>query len=188
VATKEERSFFSKLVGRLLLRVGIPFFVVVAALFVVLSRLQVRPYLDAVRALNKRVLNPLMMKMAGRRHWYASAIRHKGRRSGKEYATPVMAEPTPDGFTVPLPYGEGVDWLRNVRAAGRATIEAKGESYEVVEPAIVGYEEVAPLLPARLCRTWSLFGIERFLRVKRAPESPATNPRSTATASSRSSR
>lgn len=175
MATEEERSSPLKLVGRLVLWVGIPL-VALAALFVVLSRLHVRPYLDAVRALNKRVLNPLMMRMAGRRHWYAAAIRHKGRCSGKEYATPVMAEPTPDGFIVPLPYGEGVDWLRNVRAAGRATIEAKGESYEVIEPEIVGAEEVAPLLPARLRRTWRLFGIERFLRVKPVPESSATNP------------
>jgi hypothetical protein len=74
-----------------------------------------------MRALNKRILNPIMMRTAGRRHWYAAAIRHKGRRSGKEYATPVIAQPTRQGgFIVPLPYGEGVDWLKNVRAARRA--------------------------------------------------------------------
>jgi len=63
-----------------------------------------------------------------------------------------------------------VDWLKNVRAAGRATIEAKGESYEVAEPEIVGAEEVAPLLSARLRRTWSLFGIDGYLKVKRLSE------------------
>lgn len=126
-----------------------------------------------------------MMKMAGRRHWYAAAIRHKGRRWGKDYVTPVMKEPTQDGFIVPLPYGGVADWLRNVRAAGRATIEAKGESYEIVEPEVVDGSEVYPLLPARLRRTWRLFGIERFLRVKRVAEYPVTGPRSTAGASSR---
>jgi hypothetical protein len=39
-----------------------------------------------------------------------------------------------------------------------------------VEPEIVGAEEVAPLLPARLWRTWSLFGIDRYLKVKRLSE------------------
>ena len=83
---------------------------------------------DEVRAFNKRLLNPAMMKLAGRRHWYAAVIRHKGRRSGREYATPVVAVPVAaDAFIIPLPYGEGVDWLKNVLAAKRATLESKGE-------------------------------------------------------------
>jgi deazaflavin-dependent oxidoreductase (nitroreductase family) len=61
-------------------------------------------------------------------------IRHRGRRSGKEYAAPVVVKPIEEGFIVPLPYGEDVDWLKNVQAAGRATVEAKGETYAVGEP------------------------------------------------------
>lgn len=82
--------------------------------------------LDHVRKFNKRVLNPLMLRMAGSKHWYAAVVEHTGRRSGKQYATPVAAEQTPDGFIIPLPYGVGVDWLRNVLAAGHATIRADG--------------------------------------------------------------
>ncbi len=68
--------------------------------------------LDRVRMFNKRVLNPFTMRMAGRKYWYASVIEHTGRRSGTEYATPVVAEAVPDGFIIPLPYGVGVDWAR----------------------------------------------------------------------------
>ena len=124
MATEKKTRSTLNLVGRFLLRVGIPL-VMLPVLVVVLSRLHVRAYMDAVRALNKRVLNPVMMRtVAGN----TGTLRRfaKGRRTGKEYATPVMAEPTQDGFIIPLPYGEGVDWLKNVRAAGRATIEAKG--------------------------------------------------------------
>ena len=39
-----------------------------------------------------------------------------------------------DVFVVPLPYGTRVDWLRNVLAARRATIDAQGKTYNVVEP------------------------------------------------------
>ena len=58
---------------------------------------------DKIRVLNKRLLNPAMMNLAGRRHWYAAVIRHTGRRSGKEYTTPVVAEPVAgDTFVIPL--------------------------------------------------------------------------------------
>lgn len=81
---------------------------------------------DAVRIFNKHVLNPLMLNLAGRKHWYASVIRHTGRRSAKIYATPVVADRVPDGFILPLPYGTDVDWLRNLLASGEAALTAVG--------------------------------------------------------------
>src|SRR5215216_1084130 len=117
---------------------------------------------DKIRLLNKRVLNPAMMNLAGRRHWYAAVIRHRGRRSGREYATPVVAVPVAgDVFIIPLPYGEEADWLKNLLAAGRATIEAKGEIYETVEPEVIGAAEASPLLDERHRRTWRRFGSAR---------------------------
>jgi deazaflavin-dependent oxidoreductase (nitroreductase family) len=122
---------------------------------------------DKIRLLNKRVLNPHMMKLAGRRHWYAAVIRHRGRRSGREYTTPVVAVPAAgDAFVIPLPYGEEVDWLKNLLAAGQATIEAKGETYDVFEPEVIAAAEAFLLLDERHRRPWRQFGIERFLRVK----------------------
>lgn len=119
---------------------------------------------DAIRTFNKRVLNPAMLTMAGRRHWYAAALRHVGRRSGRPYATPVVAVPVPGGFIVPLPYGEQVDWLRNVVAARGATIQFQGETYEVGAPVLLDPEEALPLLDARHRRAWQRFRIERFAR------------------------
>ena len=46
--------------------------------------------LDVVRQFNKYVLNPVMLLLAGRPHFYAGVIRHVGRRSGKKYATPIV--------------------------------------------------------------------------------------------------
>ncbi|MGX9791153.1 nitroreductase [Mycobacterium sp. MMS18-G62] len=121
---------------------------------------------DAVRAFNKRVLNPAMMHLAGRKHWYAAVIRHTGRRSGKSYATPVVADRVTDGFILPLPYGVGVDWLRNVVAAGSATITADGQTYDVVEPEIIDAGAALPQMSERRRRALSRFGIEDYLKVK----------------------
>jgi deazaflavin-dependent oxidoreductase (nitroreductase family) len=127
--------------------------------------------LDRLRVFNKHVLNPAMLHLAGRKHWYAAAIRHTGRRSGKTYSTPVVADRVGDGFIVPLPYGTHVDWLRNVLAADKATIEVSGRAYEVVHPRIINAAEAAPQLPSGHRRTFQRFGIANYVTVELAPRS-----------------
>ncbi|GAA3348177.1 nitroreductase family deazaflavin-dependent oxidoreductase [Amorphoplanes nipponensis] len=130
---------------------------------------------DALRTFNKHVLNPVMLLLAGRRHWYAAALRHTGRRSGRSFTTPVVAQPVADdGFVIPLPYGTGVDWLRNVCAAGRASLDVHGRHYLITDPRIVGAQEAFPLIPARLQRTWRRFGIEQYLLVRALPADEPT--------------
>ena len=123
---------------------------------------------DKVRTFNKYLLNPAMMHLAGRRHWYASVIRHTGRRSGRHYATPVVADLVDDGFIIPLPYGTNVDWLRNVRASGEAVVTNKGRDYDVVEPRILDAKTASSQLPSRHARTFERFGVEQFLKVSAA--------------------
>ena len=62
---------------------------------------------DAVRVSNRYVLDPVMLRLAGRKHWYAAAITNTGRRSGKTYTTPVVAERVEDGFVVRVADGTG---------------------------------------------------------------------------------
>jgi deazaflavin-dependent oxidoreductase (nitroreductase family) len=153
--------------GRLVLRI-----VMLASLLLGLAvgffRLQaIKPVTDRTRVLNKRFGNPTMMKLAGRRYFFAGVIRHKGRRSGKEYATPIWAVPTAEGVVVSLPFGEGADWLKNVLAAGRATIESRGETWEVAEPEVVDRETAWRLLPRRARLLFGLAGIDRYVVLSR---------------------
>jgi deazaflavin-dependent oxidoreductase (nitroreductase family) len=60
-----------------------------------------------------------------------SLVRHVGRRSGREYETPVILARVPEGFVAELTYGPDVDWYKNVTAAGRCTILHHGREYEV---------------------------------------------------------
>lgn len=128
-----------------------------------------KPLLGAVRVSNRYLLNPLMLRLAGHKHWYASAIRHTGRRSGKQYVTPVVADRTADGFVIPLPYGTRVDWLRNVLAAGRATIASRGETYDVAQPELIDAATALPTVSADHRRTFQRVGIERYLKVSELP-------------------
>jgi hypothetical protein len=66
---------------RFVLRVILPYATLLLVLAVVFFRLQaIKPVTEASRALNKRFGNPAMMRLAGRRYWFAGVIRHIGRR------------------------------------------------------------------------------------------------------------
>src|SRR5437763_15897553 len=83
--------------------------------------------------------NKVALRLAGRRFlplW--AVLRHRGRKSGKEYAVPVAPIPTATSFVIALPWGRGTDWVRNVRAAGRCTVRWKGVDYECSDPTFVG--------------------------------------------------
>jgi hypothetical protein len=91
----------------LILRVHLPCGILLLALLTAFFRLQgIEHVTEASRVVNKRYGNPAMMKLAGRRYFFAGIIRHTGRRSGREYATPVWALPTSEGFLISLPFGE----------------------------------------------------------------------------------
>lgn len=124
------------------------------------------PFQTLIRTSNKVFLNPLMLRLAGQRYWYASVVRHTGRRSGKQYSTPVVADRVGDHVIIPLPYGTQVDWVRNVLTAGEATVICRGETYSVVAPELIDSTEALPLLPHDRRRTFERVEIRHFLRAR----------------------
>jgi deazaflavin-dependent oxidoreductase (nitroreductase family) len=85
--------------------------------------------MERIRHFNRKILNPFTLSFAGRRGSIYTAFVHEGRRTGKNYATPVLVYRQGDAFVAPLPYGEHVDWLRNVQAAGGCTVIWQGQAY-----------------------------------------------------------
>lgn len=122
------------------------------------------PFQRLIRANNKYLLNPLMLRLAGRKYWYASVVRHTGRRSGKTHSTPIVADRVGDHLIVPLPYGTQVDWVRNVMTAGEATVVHKGQTYRVTAPELIDSTQALPLLPRDRRRTFEKVRIGHFLR------------------------
>ena len=96
------------------------------------------PLVRVVMGPMTRVLNPLIKKLAGRRHFMMAAqIHHVGRRSGRAYVTPASASLAGDLIVIPLTFGNQSDWSRNVRAAGGARIRLGGADYQAVQPELV---------------------------------------------------
>jgi len=128
--------------------------------------------LDAIRAFNKARLNPLVLRFAGRGGGPYAVLGHLGRHSGRMYHTRVVAIATDDGFVIPLPYGIETDWCRNVRATGECTVERRGETHAAMEPEILDAEAALPTCPPGWRLAFRLFGITRFLRVRRMLDRP----------------
>ena len=123
-------------------------------------------FINRLRYFNKYVTNPLVKIFAGRGVY--AIVHHAGRRSGREYATPVLAMPVEDGFVIPLPYGENTDWCRNVIASGGCLLEWKGSKVNVVQPEIIAPELALHVFPKWLHRM--LRHAEAYLKVYRSPK------------------
>jgi deazaflavin-dependent oxidoreductase (nitroreductase family) len=120
-----------------------------------------------------RVLNPVIVKLAGRRHVrFAAQIRHTGRRSGRQYVTPASARLAGDTFIIPLTFGNQSDWSRNVLAAGGCSIRLNGADYRAVRPRLADRQEarqVAGSAFSAMERTmFRMLGIRQFLLLQRS--------------------
>jgi len=105
---------------------------------------------DRLARFNRRLPNRVIGTIAGRRLSPVAFMLHQGRRSGRQYRTPVMPLSLRDGFLVSLPYGPERDWVRNVLAAGRCALLRGGRRFELTDPRLLDAAGAAPLLPAAL--------------------------------------
>ena len=114
-----------------------------------------------------RPFGPIANRMAGTRVFPLWAIvRHTGRTSGKAYATPVVARPTPDGFIIPLPFGDATQWAKNLFAAGGGSIRFAGREHQVAEPRILDLEEAAPHLAPPIRFVARRLGLRHWVLVR----------------------
>jgi deazaflavin-dependent oxidoreductase (nitroreductase family) len=121
-----------------------------------------------LRRLTKHVINPMTLRRAGRIESSHAALHHVGRKSGRPYVTPLVAEPVEGGFIIPLPYGEGTDWCRNLVAAGKGTLDVKGETILILNPRVLQLASVNGQVRAAQVRNWTRLGLRSFLHVDRA--------------------
>lgn len=75
---------------------------------------------------------------------------------------------TVDGFVIALPYGAGTDWVKNVLAAGSATLVHEGKTYTLEKPEVVPIAAAAADFGPRERRLLRLFGVQECLSLYRA--------------------
>jgi deazaflavin-dependent oxidoreductase (nitroreductase family) len=115
---------------------------------------------------NRRVTNRLTGIFAGRAPGFGIVI-HTGRRSGREYRTPVNAFRDGDDYLIALTYGAQADWVRNVLAAGGCALLTRGRAVRLTNPRIVtdASRHWAPL-PVRV--VLARIAAPQYLRLTRA--------------------
>ena len=127
----------------------------------------------AVRPMT-RVLNPLMVKITNRRPLsMAAQVRHVGRRSGREYVTPVGAKVSGDVAVIPLTFGNQSDWAKNVLAAGGCVLRVNGRDYQATDPRFLDRRAAGPLVASVFSPFqrggFRMLGIKQYLRLRVAP-------------------
>ena len=110
--------------------------------------------------LNKHVFNPGEIRRGQR-----PVLAHVGRRSGTVHRTPLEVHRLDDGYLVAAVYGPRSDWVRNVLAAGGATLSIDGMEVEVTAPRLVDRAEARSLLGPDVRLPPALLGIDDFLRM-----------------------
>src|SRR5689334_991321 len=121
-----------------------------------------------VRPLTK-ILNPLMVRLAGRRFFPMAQIHHVGRRSGKAYVTPTSAHVRGDVLLIGLTFGNQSDWSRNVRAAAGCTVRLGGRTYRATRPELVTWADDKALIASAfnpvLRAGFRVLGIRQVMRM-----------------------
>lgn len=89
------------------------------------------PISNSLRYLNKKYINKIISRWAGKKGSPFSLVLHSGRKSGKKFQTPVIAVKQDSKFLFALTYGAQVDWYRNILANGCAGIRHQGKEYKL---------------------------------------------------------
>ena len=126
-----------------------------------------RPPLAVIRPFTTHVFNPISRRFV---RWLPGfgILDYRGRKSGKEYRTPLNAFRHGDEWVFALTYGSDVQWVKNVVAAGEATLEVRRRRIRLVDPDLLVDPE-RRLMPPVVRQVLGLMRVSEFLRMRPAP-------------------
>ena len=91
-------------------------------------------------------------------------VLHRGRNSGKPYATLIAAFPTRDGFVLTPTYGPDCDWVRNVLSSQSFAVDRRGTTYQLTGARLIGRNEAWPYLPTLVRMAMRALNVEWYVR------------------------
>jgi deazaflavin-dependent oxidoreductase (nitroreductase family) len=119
---------------------------------------------------NRVVTNRITGLFAGHVPGFGVIV-HQGRRSGRQYRTPVNVFAAPGGYLIALTYGTDSDWVRNVLAGNGCVLEVRGRRVRLVDPRIV-HDESRRGVPPVVRTILRLLGVTDFLRLTTGSTGP----------------
>jgi deazaflavin-dependent oxidoreductase (nitroreductase family) len=91
--------------------------------------------------------------------WMILLLRHTGRKSGKEYATPMQYEKIGEAYYVGAARGSQADWFRNVQANPHVAVSVGRRKFSALAEPVTDPERVADFLAYRLKRHPLMIGL-----------------------------
>jgi deazaflavin-dependent oxidoreductase (nitroreductase family) len=125
-------------------------------------------FVDRIIRPMTHVWNPLVLRIAGS-WWFpiASLLHHRGRKSGRLYATPVTAVRRGGFVWLAVTFGENSGWVRNIMAAREADLRYRGVDYHLVEAVMVDGAGGKSELPAVIrLGMMPLLGVRKVIRMR----------------------
>jgi deazaflavin-dependent oxidoreductase (nitroreductase family) len=116
---------------------------------------------------NRHFTNPIQRMWAG---WAPTMgiLEHVGRKSGKQFRTPLTVFTTDDGVAILLTYGPNRDWLKNITAGGGGRIKRYGKTFTVQDPRVMPKAEAAPAVKGWMRPLFGMLPFEQAVLLTRA--------------------
>ena len=109
------------------------------------------------RVVTNRLIGPLAPYLP-----HFGVVVHTGRKTRRQYRTPVNVFRRPGGYVIALTYGPDSDWVRNVLASGGCTLETGGRTLRLKQPRLV-HDEKRQAVPVPLRLVGGLGNVSDFL-------------------------
>lgn len=122
--------------------------------------------ISRIRPFTTRFVNPITRRFVAWLPWFA-IVSYRGRRSGKQYRTPMNAFRHGSEWFFALTYGSDVQWVRNVLAAGEADLEQRGRTIHLVDP-VLFTDRRRRFMPWPIRLFLRLIRVTEFLRMHQA--------------------
>ena len=121
------------------------------------------PLPRSIARINRRVTNRLLGGLATRLPGFGVVV-HTGRKSRRQYRTPVNLFRRGDRFIIALTYGPNADWVRNVLAEGGCTLETRGRALRLSRPRLY-HDESRRYVPAPVRLVLGMVNVCDFLEL-----------------------
>jgi deazaflavin-dependent oxidoreductase (nitroreductase family) len=119
------------------------------------------------RMFANRIFGPVLTRFPG-----FGTVHHRGRKSGREYHTPVKLFRRGKDIVITLPYGSNSDWVRNVLAAGGCDLTTRGRRITLTNPTVFT-DDGTVAIPAVLRMVLSRLDVTEFIALTPADDRAA---------------